>query len=414
MGLAGDEANQHLVDQLIARGALWSPSLIEAFRSTPRHRFLQRVWHHQQQGGWREVNTQAPGREELRLLYSDRALTTRLSEPAPGIPPVPISSSSQPSLMAEMLEDLCLTPGLKTLEIGTGTGYNAALLSYVVGRVLSLEIDHRVLAEAEEHLRAFPDRQVELRQSDGRFGCPEQAPFDRILVTAATLDLEPAWLDQLNEGGLLLAPLDLAPGLAYLVCGTCKDGVFEGRLTRPAYFMPLRDETAEGRENADLLSSRFPTLESLPSVTAPWADWASRKVSSSGPGLLPSLAFLGWLHGFHIGCQALPDGRTFYGIGDRVHDHVCWLGLRDWRVSGLAGRNLGALLWRDFLDAGGPWPTEFHLRAVAAESEPRPSGSGLPQPLPDGRGSDLSFQRQGASCQQLWTLAPRRQRPAWS
>jgi protein-L-isoaspartate(D-aspartate) O-methyltransferase len=407
MSSAGDEANQRLVNQLIARGALWSGPLIEAFRATPRHCFLHRVWHHRQQGGWHEVNTQAPGREELRLLYADRALTTRLSEPAPGLPPVPISSSSQPSLMAEILEDLRLAPGLKTLEIGTGTGYNAALLADVVGTVISLEIDSRILSEAEAHLRAFPDRRVELRQGDGRLGCPDLAPFDRILVTAATLDLEPAWLEQLAEGGLLLAPLDLAPGLAYLVCGTRRRGVFEGQLTRPAYFMPLRDPTEEGRENSDFFSGRFPAPESLPAVTAPWADWAGRKVSTSGPGLLPSLAFLGWLHGFTIGCQALADGRTFYGIGDLIQGHACWLGLREWRVTGMAGRNLGARLWHDFLDAGGPWPTEFHLRAAPADQASTENGEEQGDSL-------LVFHRRGPCCRQQWTLEARRQRLVWS
>jgi protein-L-isoaspartate(D-aspartate) O-methyltransferase len=408
MGTAGEEANQRLVDQLIARGALWSQPLIEAFRATPRHRFLQRVWHYQEQnGGWREVPTQTPGRQELRLLYADRALTTRLSDPAPGLPPMPISSSSQPSLMAEMLEDLRLEPGLKTLEIGTGTGYNAALLSHVVGRVISLEIDRRVLAEAEESLRAFPDRRVELRQGDGRLGCPEDAPFDRILITAAALDLEPAWLEQLSEDGLLLAPLDLAPGLAFLVRGTCRGGVFDGRLTRPAYFMPLRDEMEGGRGNSSLSSRLLPVADTLPSVTAPWADWAGRKTSGAGPGLLPSLAFLGWLHGFTIGCQTLADGRTYYGIGDLVKGHACWLGLREWRVTGMAGRNLGLLLWRNFLDAGGPWPTEFRLHAVPAD---KPSAEFNEEPAD----SLLVFHRQGPRCRQMWTLEVRRQRPAWS
>jgi protein-L-isoaspartate(D-aspartate) O-methyltransferase len=414
MGTAGDEANQRLVDQLIGRGALWSAPLIAAFRATPRHRFLHRVWHYNRQsGGWREVQTQSPGRHELRLLYSDRALTTRLSETGPGLASAPISSSSQPSLMAEMLEDLRLRPGLKTLEIGAGTGYNAALLAHVTGQVVSLDIDRRVLAEAAEHLSAFPDRCVELLHGDGRLGCPEQAPFDRILVTAATLDLEPAWLEQLAEDGLLAAPLDLAPGLAYLVCGSCRDGVFEGRLTRPAYFMPLRDESEEGRDNSPTSAGLLPAADSLPSAPAPWADWAERKMPCSGPGLLPSLAFLGWLHGYTIGCQALADGRTVYGIGDLIHGHACWLGLREWRITGKAGHNLGNQLWHTFLDTGGPWPSEFRLHAVPVErTEPRPSGSVRASPLPDGRGSALVFHRRGPRCLQMWTLEAQRERPA--
>jgi protein-L-isoaspartate(D-aspartate) O-methyltransferase len=407
MDTAGDQANQRLIDQLIARSALWSRPLIAAFRATPRHRFLRRVWHYSRQHGWREIQTHAPGRHELRLLYADRALTTRLSEPAPGQPPAPISSSSQPSLMAEILEDLRLAPGLKTLEIGAGTGYNAALLAHMTGQVISLEIDRRVLAEAAEHLRAFPDRRVELRHGDGRLGCPEQAPFDRILVTAAALDLEPAWLEQLAEGGLLLAPLDLAPGLAFLVCGVCRDGVFAGRLTRPAYFMPLRGGTEQGRENAPASSGLLPAADSLPPATAPWADWTARKASSIGPGLLPSLAFLGWLHGYTIGYQALGDGQIVYGIGDLVQGHACWFGLREWRFTGAAGRKLGSQLWHDFLDAGGPWPTEFRLHAVPAEmAESRP--------LPNGRSSALTFTRRGLCCRQVWTLDACRQRPVWS
>ena len=119
---AADQANQLLVDRLIAEGALWSPALIAAFRATPRHRFLDRVFQYQRkQNRWREVLTREPGEEELRLVYSDRALITHLSRPSREGPGVPISSSSQPSLMAQMLEDLLLTPGLRTLEIGAGT-----------------------------------------------------------------------------------------------------------------------------------------------------------------------------------------------------------------------------------------------------------------------------------------------------
>jgi protein-L-isoaspartate(D-aspartate) O-methyltransferase len=405
MSTAAEHANQRLVDQLIGRGALWSRPLIAAFRATPRHRFLDRIWHYQRQyGGWREVRTHAPGRHELRLLYADRALTTRLSAAGPGQAPTPISSSSQPSLMAEILEDLRLSPGLRVLEIGAGTGYNAALLAYMVGRVVSLEVDRGVLAEAEQHLRAFPDRHVELRHGDGRLGCPEDAPFDRILVTAAALDLEPAWLEQLAEDGLLLVPLDLAPGLAYLVCGTCRSGVFEGRLTRPAYFMPLRDEDEEGRDNSLASSGLLPAPDPLPSVLAPWAEWAERRAPCSGPGLLPSLAFLGWLHGYTVAYQALADGQIVYGVGDLIHGHACWLGMRDWRVTGTAGRDLGNRLWRAFLDAGGPWPTEFRLRAAPLDA-PLPEDDETP--LPGG----LVFAHRGHHCRHLWTLDPVRQRP---
>src|ERR1700676_3823501 len=161
---AADQANQRMVDRLITEGALWSPPLIAAFRQTPRHRFLHHVFINQhRQEGWREINTREPAAAEIDLLYSDRALITRLGQSAAGVP-VPISSSSQPSLMAEMLEDLRPALGQRVLEIGAGTGYNAALLAHVVGqgRVHSVDVDRVVLAEAQQHLDAFPERGVQL------------------------------------------------------------------------------------------------------------------------------------------------------------------------------------------------------------------------------------------------------------
>jgi protein-L-isoaspartate(D-aspartate) O-methyltransferase len=397
-----EDANDSLVDQLIARGALWSAPLIAAFRATPRHRFLDRVYHFQRGRTdelWRAVDTRSPGRSELRLLYSDRALTTRLSEPADGRPAVPISSSSQPSLMAQMLEDLKLRPGQRVLEVGAGTGYNAALLAYVVGRVYSVDVDCRVLAEAEEHLRAFPDREVVFRHGDGRLGWPAAAPFDRVVVTAATPDLEPAWLEQLAEDGLLLAPMELAPGLAYLVCGGVRGGCFEGRLTRPAYFMPLRAEDHPGEPGASATGA-WPGPEELHAVTAPWAEWLERRLACGGPGLLPALAFLGWLEGLTVCAQNLADGRTFYGVADQTAGKTCWLGNREWRVSGNAGRDLGDRLWRTFLDAGGPWPTEFRLRAW-------PRGEKVPSQVHEG----WCCRRLGPRCEQLWELIEPRERP---
>ena len=128
-----------------------------------------------------------PGARELQIVYADRAWITRLSR---DVPQMPVSSSSQPSLMAQMLEELRLEPGQRVLEIGAGTGYNAALLAHVVGPglVTSVEVERHVVAEAWDHLRRFPERQVALREADGRTGYAAAAPFDRILGTAASPD----------------------------------------------------------------------------------------------------------------------------------------------------------------------------------------------------------------------------------
>ena len=390
---AADRANQDLVDRLIAQGALWSAPLIAAFRATPRHRFLDRVFQYQRkQDRWREVVTCTPGPEEVRLLYSDRALITRLSRTRP---PAPISSSSQPSLMAQMLEDLQLEAGQRVLEVGAGTGYNAALLAHRVGPglVTSLDVDREVLAEAEEHLRAFPERRVEVRHADGRLGYPGAAPYDRIMVTAATPDLEPAWLGQLVEGGLVLAPLVLAPGLAYVARGTAAGGVFHGRLTRAAYFMPLRAEGGSGAREED----GAPAAGPLQGLRAPWAEWFDRRRPRLGwAGFVQALAFYAYLRGLDVAYHAAEPPPAFRVAAAGA---ACVLGLQTWQVSGPAGRDLGWRLWRDFLDAGGPWPTEFHLHASP--------GGGLRADRPG------SYVRPGPRCQHLWQLIEQRERPAW-
>jgi protein-L-isoaspartate(D-aspartate) O-methyltransferase len=396
---AAELANEEMVDRLIALGALWSPRLISAFRATPRHLFLHRVYQYQRRAGrWREVATRDPGPEELRLLYSDRALITRLSPGSPAEVPVPISSSSQPSLMAQMLEDLKPEPGRRVLEVGAGTGYNAALLAHVAGpgRVWSIDVDRQVLSEAWDHLHPFAGRRVELRQADGRCGYAEAAPFDRIMVTAATPDLEPAWLEQLAPGGVLLAPLALAPGLAFVVCGTAAGGVFEGRLTRAAFFMPLR---AEGEVGAAEPEPAPPGPFST--VAAPWAGWFDRKRPRPGwLGLVQSLAFYALLRGLRLSYQALADGEATFGVTDPDGGAACWLGEETWQVTGEKGRDFGVRLWRAFLDAGGPWPTEFRLLASPRGDVGRVGGG-------------EAYERQGPRCRQVWELIEPRERPTW-
>jgi protein-L-isoaspartate(D-aspartate) O-methyltransferase len=401
----GQQANQLMVERLIAEGALWDPALIEAFRQTPRHCFLDRIFLFQRKHGrWQEVHTTDPGPAELKVIYSDRALITRLTAEGPegrgGL--TPISSSSQPSLMAQMLQDLHLAAGQRVLEVGAGTGYNAALMAHVVGpgNVHSLDVDRSVLAEAWEHLQGFPERGVRLYHADGREGFADAAPYDRIMATAATEDLQPAWLEQLAAGGLLLAPLALAPGLAFLVRGTAHQGCFDGRLTRGAYFMPLRGEEESGAGPGDFTAFSGP-LQGLP---APWAGWFERRRSRTRWfNLIQAVVFYGLLRGLNVHYRSQSDGSVSFGVstprGDGQGAAVCWLGAEDWQVSGDAGRELGWGLWHAFLDAGGPWPTEFRLRAS-------PTG-GL-----SAAGAE-TYQRQGTYCQQIWQLIQPRDRWDW-
>jgi protein-L-isoaspartate(D-aspartate) O-methyltransferase len=111
-----------------------------------------------------------------------------------------------------MLEQLGLAPGHRVLEIGTGSGYNAAMLTHIVGpggRVVTIDIDPGLIARAQASLGAAGYPSVQARCADGGFGDPGGAPFDRVIVTAGAWDIAPAWLDQLGPAGRLVLPLSV-------------------------------------------------------------------------------------------------------------------------------------------------------------------------------------------------------------
>jgi protein-L-isoaspartate(D-aspartate) O-methyltransferase len=394
---AADRSNQEMVDRMIAQGALWSRPLMEAFRATPRHCFIDRVFQYQgKESDWREIITRDTDEDDLLgLVYSDQALSTHLSEDRPGKRVLPDSSSSQPSLMAQMLEDLKLRRGQRVLEIGAGTGYNAALMAHVVGPslVTSIDVDLEVLSEAWDHLRKFPERGVQLQHGDGRQGFPERAPYDRIMVTAATPDLEPAWLAQLRSNGLLVAPLDLAPGLAFVVRGRATGGRFQGALMRAAYFMPLRSKEGEDGPEGDV-PPRF--LLEVRSIAAPWAGWFERKRPRGGwLGFSQSVAFFAWLRALTIYHHPAVKGESLFGISDGPE--ACWFGPDQWHVTSDTARDFAENLWREFLDLGAPRPNEFRLSCV----------QGTPPSRPD------AFVRRGPRFGQCWELPALRDRPNW-
>jgi protein-L-isoaspartate(D-aspartate) O-methyltransferase len=183
-----DEARSRLVDELRASGRLTSAPLEVAFRAVPRHVFL-------------------PELDPVSQAYQDEAFVIKTDEGG-----LPVSSSSQPAIMAIMLEQLGVAAGQRVLEIGTGTGYNAALLSRLVGpdgSVVTVDIDPALADRARANLAAagYPD--VTVICGDGGFGAAEFAPYDRIIVTAGASDLAPAWLAQLGPGGRIALPLSL-------------------------------------------------------------------------------------------------------------------------------------------------------------------------------------------------------------
>ena len=173
-------------------------------------------------------------REGVAAVYRNEAILTR------GDLRRPLSSSSQPTIMARMLERLELEEDMNVLEVGAGTGYNAALLSLLARRVVSVELDHRTAVGARAALRRGGYR-ARVVTGEGRLGFAARAPYDRIIVTASTDVVPRGWWKQLADGGLLEVPLrlDTSGAQAVVVFEKSADG-FRSRAVIAGAFMPLR------------------------------------------------------------------------------------------------------------------------------------------------------------------------------
>jgi protein-L-isoaspartate(D-aspartate) O-methyltransferase len=152
--------------------------------------------------------------EQGQYAYVDQALPIECGQ-----------TISQPYVVAAMTEALKIESFHKVLEIGTGSGYQAAVLAHLAGEVFTIE-RYRTLAEiAERRLRDLELDNVSVIVGDGTQGAPQYAPFDRIIVTAATSELPPALVDQLANGGILVAPIGPASGVQNLMRFRKKAGV---------------------------------------------------------------------------------------------------------------------------------------------------------------------------------------------
>jgi protein-L-isoaspartate(D-aspartate) O-methyltransferase len=169
------ERDRMVSEHLVKRG-IADPRVLEAMRHTPRH------------------------------LFVDEGLRTR----AYGDHPLPIGDAqtiSQPFMVARMTELLRLTGTEKVLEIGTGSGYQSAVLSRLAARVCTVERIPKLAARARQTLEAIGAHNVWVRTANGTFGWPDEAPFDRIVVTAGGPSVPPPLLEQLAEGGRMVMPV---------------------------------------------------------------------------------------------------------------------------------------------------------------------------------------------------------------
>ncbi|MBI3828038.1 MAG: protein-L-isoaspartate(D-aspartate) O-methyltransferase [Planctomycetes bacterium] len=145
---------------------------------------------------------------------------------------------SQPYMVALMLQELKLQGSEKVLEIGTGSGYQTALLAELAKEVWTVERIEFLATTAEDRLLDLGYKNIRYRLGDGSLGWPEGAPYDRIVVSAACPDVPDALVEQLGEGGILAVPVG-DPNGQVLVVGVKQSGVFEKRRTIDCMFVPL-------------------------------------------------------------------------------------------------------------------------------------------------------------------------------
>ncbi|MFF1480717.1 methyltransferase domain-containing protein [Streptomyces sp. NPDC058301] len=228
-------ARAALVAEIVAGGELADPAWRAAFEEVPRDLFVP-YYFVGRPGGYERLWGQDPDPDRrarwLDGVYRDMPLATRVRDGEL------LSSSSQPSLMARMLEALDVRDGHAVLEIGAGTGYNAALLSHRLGEelVTTVDLEPEITESARTHLAAAGYHPAVVT-GDGARGCPSRAPFDRIIATCTLPSVPTGWLAQCTPGALIEAPL--ATGLILLEVRDA--GHAEGHfLHTPAYFVPLR------------------------------------------------------------------------------------------------------------------------------------------------------------------------------
>lgn len=148
-------------------------------------------------------------------------------------------TTSQPSLIAWTLEQLELQPSSRALEVGTGCGYQTALLAKLCAQVYSIDIIEPLVVGAAEALGALGLTNMHLRAGDGYLGWPEAAPFDAIVVAAGALGVPPPLVEQLAPGGTLIIPVGELDDMSLIRIKKSKDGVLSRERLLAVRFVPL-------------------------------------------------------------------------------------------------------------------------------------------------------------------------------
>jgi protein-L-isoaspartate(D-aspartate) O-methyltransferase len=201
-----------MVDWQIEARTIKDPNVLSAMRTVPRHVFVRLT--------------------EQRSAYNDNPLPIDYEQ-----------TISQPYIVAFMTDALKLTRNSKVLEIGTGSGYQAAVCAEIAQQVYTIEIVEELAMIAKERLKELGYRNVFTKAGDGFFGWPEHAPFDAIIGTAAAGRIPEPLIEQLKPGGRMILPYGSPRGFQYLVLLTKdKDGNIRKRNVMPVRFVPMTGE----------------------------------------------------------------------------------------------------------------------------------------------------------------------------
>ncbi len=209
-------ARKYMVENQLAARDITDKKVLEVMGKVPRHLFVLPKYR--------------------SLAYADR--------------PLPIDEGqtiSQPYIVALMTQHLRLGPEDKVLEIGTGSGYQAAVLTHFTSKIYSIEIRENLARKAAETLKESGCDQVRVKWADGYFGWEEHAPFDAIIVTCAANHVPPPLLEQLKEGGRLIIPLGSTLYYQTLTLITKKDGKPDVRHISGVTFVPMTGKAQEKR-----------------------------------------------------------------------------------------------------------------------------------------------------------------------
>lgn len=330
-----EELRAQLAARLVADGAVTSPGWEAAFAAVPRHVFVP-VFYRQSPTEQRAVDADSPA-EWLEGVYKDELLVIR---------PDARSSSTVPSLMATMLEALGVEDDNQVLEIGAGSGYNAALLSHRLGdqQVTSVDIDPELVADPTARLSSIDCRPT-LGIGDGLEGWPAGAPYDQIIATCAPDRVPDRWLEQVRPSGRIVTPI--ATGIAVLdIAGPRQaSGQF---LPDAAYFMPLRPGERPPDVGADIDAVKASTETGRETATSAEV-WFDGDFSFLRAVAVPGGRFL----------AKLDTGAAVF-----THPDGSWASVTDTVVVQSGPRQLWNLIedaYETWLDLGRPMRDRFRL-----------------------------------------------------